>query len=309
MHAAKQIRLSRNAPPVVRGRQLAQLEDRVDPAEAELRLAPDRRDVLDRGERLVPLLLVGHVGVEQGQVELDVHRLLEQLARQVEPALGRVDVLVEVEHQVVRHDRVAGGEERHEPRRRGAARPAQAAARSFEVAVQVDLLDGPGVLDRVAEAVVEVRVAHRPQGQVHPRVEQHRRRSVGSGRWSFAGLAGLGVLQGARERLLVGGGRRAGGRLLRSDASSPAGCASPGASAGSTSSSARTSTRSRYIELSLPIVGAARNRFSDWLWSTYGERAAAMSISARCGSSHAVRKSSAPRRAGRRGPAPSPRPA
>ena len=39
-------------------------------------------------------------------------------------------------------------------------------------------------------------------------------------------------------------------------------------------------------------TGAARNRFSDWLWSMYGERAAARSISARCGSSHAVRNSS-----------------
>ena len=33
------------------------------------------------------------------------------------------------------------------------------------------------------------------------------------------------------------------------------------------------------------------NRFSDWLWSMYGDRAAARSISARCGSSHAVRNS------------------
>ncbi len=44
-----------------------------------------------------------------------------------------------------------------------------------------------------------------------------------------------------------------------------------------------------YMELSLPIVGEDRNRFSDWLWSRYGVRAAAMSISERCGISHAVR--------------------
>ena len=30
-------------------------------------------------------------------------------------------------------------------------------------------------------------------------------------------------------------------------------------------------------------------RLSDWLWSMYGERAAARSMSAFCGSSHAVR--------------------
>ena len=58
---------------------------------------------------------VGDVVVEQRQVELHVQRLFVQLARQVHPGFGRVDVLVEVEHEVVRHDRVAGGEERHEP--------------------------------------------------------------------------------------------------------------------------------------------------------------------------------------------------
>ena len=81
-------------------------------------------------------------------------------------------MLVEVEHQVVGHDRVAGGEERDQPRDQvplGVGEPLQV----LEVGVQVDLLDGPGVLDGVAVAVVEVRVAHRPQGQVHARVEQH----------------------------------------------------------------------------------------------------------------------------------------
>ena len=39
------------------------------------------------------------------------------------------------------------------------------------------------------------------------------------------------------------------------------------------------------------MVGVARNRFSDWLWSRNGVRAAAMSIRPRCGISHAVRYS------------------
>ncbi len=81
--------------------------------------------------------LVGHVGVEQRQVELDVQRLLEQLPGQVQPGLGRVDVLVEVEHQVVGDDRVAGGEERDQPadqvplgrRQRGAGRRGRRAGR------------------------------------------------------------------------------------------------------------------------------------------------------------------------------------
>jgi hypothetical protein len=44
-----------------------------------------------------------------------VHGLLEQLPRQVEPPFWAVDVLVQVEHEVVRDDRVAGGEERDQP--------------------------------------------------------------------------------------------------------------------------------------------------------------------------------------------------
>ena len=115
MQAAKQITLSRNdrrsAFVSSRCRWLIESIHR----EAELGLPGDRRDLLDRGERLGPRGVVGQVRVQQGQVELDVYRLLEQLPRQVEPGLRRVDVLVQVEHQVVRDDRVAGGEERDEP--------------------------------------------------------------------------------------------------------------------------------------------------------------------------------------------------
>ena len=37
------------------------------------------------------------------------------------------------------------------------------------------------------------------------------------------------------------------------------------------------------------MFGASTNRFSDWLWSMNAPRSAAMSISERIGSSHAVR--------------------
>ena len=188
MHAAKQMRLSRKAFRCSRVSSRSRSKTGVDPAEAEVRLVLDRRDVVDGREGLVPLALVGHVGVEQRQVELHVHRLLEQLPGQVQPAFRGVDVLVEVEHEVVRDDRVAGGEERDEPADEvalGLGEPLQVP----QVGVQVDLLDGPGVLDRVAVALVEVRVAHRPQGEVHPGVEQHPGRGV------------------------VGGGGQVGGRL------------------------------------------------------------------------------------------------
>ena len=44
-----------------------------------------------------------------------MQRLFVELARQVHARLGRVDVPVEVQHQVVRDDRVAGREEGDQP--------------------------------------------------------------------------------------------------------------------------------------------------------------------------------------------------
>src|SRR5690606_17733684 len=164
--------VEQEVPAVLPGGQPIQIAQRVDPPEAELRLVADGRDVLDGGERLGPLLGIGQVRVEQGQVELDVHRLLEQLPAQVEPRLGGVDVLVEVEHEVVGHDRVAGGEERDQPVDQVPFRVAHG-RQVGQVAVQVHLLDRPGVADGRPVALVEIRVAHGPQGQVHSGVEQH----------------------------------------------------------------------------------------------------------------------------------------
>ena len=115
MQAAKQIRLSRNVRRSSSVSQLVEVADRVHPLEAELGLGADRRDRLDGREGLGPLVVVGQVGVEQRQVELHVQRLLVQLAGQEQPGLGGVDVLVQVEHEVVGDDRVAGGEEGDEP--------------------------------------------------------------------------------------------------------------------------------------------------------------------------------------------------
>ena len=181
MQAAKQIRLSRNA---LRSAAL----DRVRSSLSES-IQRKQNSALrwidgmfsDGGERRGPLGLVRHVGVQQGQVELHVHGFLEQLPGEVEPALGRVDVLVEVQHQVVRDDRVPGGEERDEPAHQvplGAGQPGQVA----EIGVQVDFLHRPGVPDRGPEPVVEVRVPHRPQGQLHARIEQQATFGRGPGR-------------------------------------------------------------------------------------------------------------------------------
>jgi hypothetical protein len=108
--------------------------------------------------------VIGHVGVEQRQVELHVQRLLVELARQVHPRLGGVDVLVEVEHQVVGDDRVAGGEERDQALHQ-VALGRRHLREVGEVGAEVDLLDGPGVLDRAAVHLEERGVRHRPQRQ------------------------------------------------------------------------------------------------------------------------------------------------
>ena len=191
-------------------------------------------------------------------------------------------MLVEVEHQVVGDDRVAGGEERDQPADQvplGRRQPGQVG----QVGVQVDLLDRPGVLDRVAEPVVELRVAHRAQGQVHARVEQQRRGRLsgvgagvggvdGGGHWQASQASGFSseqAMAASSAIACVRHGRRwpvRGGRRRPW----PAGSGSPGASAGSRWSSGPAFHAYRYIEDSLPMVGAARNRFSDWLWSMNG---------------------------------------
>ena len=101
MHAAKQIRFKQERAAVARRSRPVEVLDRVDPAEAELGLGLDRGDVLDSREGLGSLRRVGHVSVEQRQVELDVLGFLEELAGQEQPGFGRVDVLVQVEDEVV----------------------------------------------------------------------------------------------------------------------------------------------------------------------------------------------------------------
>ncbi len=129
MQVAKQIRLSRNCL------RCSGVSIRCRPWIESIHLKQNsalaRIDgmLLDGIERRFALGHVGDVVVEQGQVELDVQRLFVELARQVHPGFGGVDVLVQVEHQVVRHDRVAGREERHETATRGASRRASACDR------------------------------------------------------------------------------------------------------------------------------------------------------------------------------------
>ena len=159
------------APPVCQRLDALELLDRIDPLETKVGLGLDRGDVVDRGEGALALGDVRNVGVQERQIELDVQRLLVQLAREVHACLGRVDVLVEVEHQVVGHDRIAGGEERDQALDQVPLGRQQTAAQVHQVGGEVDFLHGPGVLDGIPIHVIEDRVAHRAQGQVHARIE------------------------------------------------------------------------------------------------------------------------------------------
>src|SRR3546814_20896972 len=64
----------------------------VDPLEAELGLAPDRRDIIGRGECLGAFVRVRQVSVAQAQVELHRQRPLVQLPRKVSARIERVEV-------------------------------------------------------------------------------------------------------------------------------------------------------------------------------------------------------------------------
>ena len=209
--------------PVVLGAQLVEAADRVHPLEAELGLGADRRDRLDGGEGLGPLVVVGQVVVEQREVELHVQRFLVELPGQEQAGLRGVDVLVQVEHEVVGDDRVAGGEEGDEAADE-VALGGDHLAQVDEVVGEVDLLDRPRVADRRPVALVELRIAHRPQREVEARVED---RSTGppaaalgwaigpvGSSWtsdsatlmSVAHLTCFWVLEGAGDRFLVGDG-------------------------------------------------------------------------------------------------------
>ena len=151
------------------------------------------------------LVRIGHVGVEQRQVELHVQRFLVELARQVHARLGRVDVLVEVEHEVVRDDRVAGREERDEPldRWRSAGvilrrRSPTSVEKSTSSTVHVFLI-APRYISKNAGYAIGRSVRQKPG------IEQARRVGSTCAHWQASQLSGFSSEQATRRR----GGRSA----------------------------------------------------------------------------------------------------
>ena len=96
-------------------------------------------------------------------------------------------MLVQVEHEVVGDDRVAGGEEGDQSADE-VALGRHHLAQVDEVVGEVDLLDGPRVADRRPVALVELRVAHRSQRQVETWIED--RSSLIRMEWAGGDLPG-----------------------------------------------------------------------------------------------------------------------
>src|SRR5690606_27543717 len=86
----------------------------------------------------------------------------------------RIEVLVEVQHQDVGDDRIARGEERDQAVDQVPVGGGHLVVQVGNVDLEVDLVHRPGVPDRVAVHLVEVRITHRAQGELEAGVEQHR---------------------------------------------------------------------------------------------------------------------------------------
>ena len=115
--------------------------------------------------------MIGHVVIEKGQIKLDVQGFFVQLAGEIHARLGRVDVPVQAEDQVVRHDRIAGGEKRHQTLDEMSISRAHALLHMAEIDLKIDLLHAPSVLDRRSIHLVEPRITHRPQRQIEAGIE------------------------------------------------------------------------------------------------------------------------------------------
>ena len=98
----------------------------------------------------------------------------KSLAGEIEAGFGRVDVFVEIENEVVGDDGVAGCEEGDEALDDVDLSGGDLGFEVGEVSLEVDLFDGPGVLDAVAEHLVEDREAHGTQREAQAGVEDVR---------------------------------------------------------------------------------------------------------------------------------------
>ncbi|MNX63799.1 hypothetical protein D3C86_948080 [compost metagenome] len=102
-----------------------------------------------------------------------MEHLVEELLAQEHPKLGGVDVLVEVEHEVMRHDIVGRGEEGHQALDEMGLLGADAIAQVCDVHREVDLVGRPDVLEGVPVQLEELGVAHGAERELQVGVEKH----------------------------------------------------------------------------------------------------------------------------------------
>ena len=101
-----------------------------------------------------------------------MQRFFVQLPRQVHPRLGRIDVFVEIQHEIVGDDAVAGGEERDQAFDQMPVGGRQFVLQIVEIDTEIDLLHRPRIADGVAVHLVERGVTHRSQREREAGVEQ-----------------------------------------------------------------------------------------------------------------------------------------
>src|SRR5690606_13835166 len=107
------------------------------------------------------------------------------------------DVLVQVQHEVVGHDRIAGGEERDQALDQVALGWRHLPSQVTDVRRKVDLLDGPRVFDGSPVHLEKLRIHHRTQRQTESGIEEPVGTSYGA-HWQASQVSGF-----SREQLMA----------------------------------------------------------------------------------------------------------
>jgi hypothetical protein len=140
--------------------ELVELLNRIHPLHAEVGLFGDGWNILDGSEGRGPLVRVGHIVVEQSEIKLDMDGFFKELPREIQTGLGRVDVFVEIEYEIVRHNAVPSSKESNKPLNHVNLCRRDPLLEIDQVSLKIDLLNSPGVFDAIAKHVIKDRETH-----------------------------------------------------------------------------------------------------------------------------------------------------
>ena len=129
--------------------------------------------VLNRGERFGALLRIGHISVEQRQIELNVQRLFIELPRKIHAGFRRIDVLVQIQHEIIANDAVARCEEGHQPFDQMLLGRLHARTKIGDVGREIDFFHRPCILDRRLEHLEIDGILHRAKREIESWIENH----------------------------------------------------------------------------------------------------------------------------------------